>query len=83
MSQVRLRAVEQGLPVARAANTGISAVVDAYGRIVAQKALDTGGVIDAALPPALAPTPYARFGDWIFLVMLAVAGAATFWFRKE
>lgn len=83
LSQARLRAVEQGLPVARAANTGISAVIDAYGRVVAEKPLNTGGVVDAALPPALAPTPYARFGDWIVLAMLAVAGAAAFGFARR
>jgi apolipoprotein N-acyltransferase len=82
LSQARLRAVEQGLPVARAANTGISAVIDAYGRIVAEKALNTGGVVEAALPPPLAATPYARFGDWIFLVMLLAVGGATFGLRK-
>lgn len=83
LSQVRLRAVEQGLPVARAANTGISAVVDAYGRIVASKALNTGGVIDAPLPAALDPTPYSRFGDWILALMLATLGAVTLAFRRH
>ncbi|HEY4342722.1 MAG TPA: apolipoprotein N-acyltransferase [Parvibaculum sp.] len=83
LSQARLRAVEQGLPIARAANTGISAVIDAYGRVIAEKALNTGGVIDAALPPPLAATPYARFGDWIFLAMLLAAGAAAFGFRRR
>lgn len=76
LSQARLRAVEQGLPVARAANTGISALIDPYGRIVAERALNTAGVIDAALPVALAPTLYARFGDWILLLMLVVVGVA-------
>ena len=83
LSQARLRAVEEGLPVARAANTGISAVIDAYGRIVAEKALNTGGVVDAALPPALTPTPYSRFGDWIFFGMALAAGAAAFGFRRR
>jgi apolipoprotein N-acyltransferase len=75
LSQARLRAVEQGLPVARAANTGVSAVIDAYGRIVAHLPLNTEGVVDAALPRALAPTPYARFGDWILAGLLLLAGA--------
>jgi len=74
-SQVRLRAVEQGLPVARAANTGISAVVNAYGRVLAEKPLNTEGVLDVPLPPALAPTPYARFGDWILLGLWLMAAA--------
>ena len=67
----RTRAVEEGLPLVRAANTGISAVVDPYGRIVARLGLGRLGILDAPLPEALgAPTPYARFGDWIFAGML-------------
>ena len=72
LSQARLRAVEQGLPVARAANTGVSAVIDAYGRIIVEQPLNTEGVIDAPLPRALGPTPYARFGDWILLLLLVL-----------
>lgn len=83
LSQARLRAVEQGLPVARAANTGISAVIDAYGRIVGEQPLNTEGVVDAALPRALAPTPYARFGDWIFLALLLLAGAGVALARRR
>lgn len=66
----RLRAIEQGLPLVRAANTGISAVVDARGRVVrdmagapALLALGQMGVIDAVLPAALPLTPYAHWGD--------------------
>ena len=73
LSQVRLRAVEQGLPVARAANTGISAVINAYGRVIVEKPLNTEGVLDVALPRPLAPTPYARFGDWILLGLWLMA----------
>lgn len=63
LAQARIRAIEQGLPVVRAANTGISAVIDAGGRIVTSIALGTHGHIDAALPPALPVTPYARWGE--------------------
>jgi apolipoprotein N-acyltransferase len=60
------RAVEEGLPMVRAANTGISAVIDPYGRPVAMLGLGVEGVIDSGLPRALAaPTPYARWGNAI------------------
>ncbi len=83
LSQVRLRAVEQGLPIARAANTGISAVIDPYGRILAHLALNTAGVIDYPLPHALAPTPYARFGDWLFGLLLLVGAGFLYAFRPR
>jgi apolipoprotein N-acyltransferase len=70
--QARVRAVEEGLPLVRAANTGISAVIDPLGRVVASLPLGTEGVLDAALPQPIAPTVYARFGDGpAALVMLA------------
>ena len=64
LAQARLRAIEQGLPLVRAANTGISAMIDPQGRIVADLALNTQGVIDAPLPDARPPTLYSRAGDW-------------------
>ncbi len=63
LAQARLRSAEQGLPMVRVANTGISAVIDATGRVTDQLALGTEGWVDAPLPPALAPTFYARWGD--------------------
>ncbi len=73
----RMRAVEEGLPLVRVAGTGISAVVDAYGRTVARLGLGRAGVIDSALPAPLAgATPYGRLGDRIvLLILIAVAGA--------
>jgi apolipoprotein N-acyltransferase len=74
----RVRAVEEGLPLVRAANTGISAVVDPYGRIRDQLGLGRQGVLDGPLPAGLdAPTPYARYGDWILLGALAFLVALT------
>ena len=60
----------------RAANTGISAVVDSFGKV--QQRLDVGvrGVIDADLPGARPPTLYARYGDLIVFTLLALAGLA-------
>ena len=73
----RFRAVEEGLPLVRAANNGISAIVDSYGRVEAQLGLGDTGVVDADLPAALAPTLYARFGNGALVALiLAVAGAA-------
>lgn len=73
----RFRTVEQGLPLVRATNNGISAVIDAYGRIIAELGLGRTGVLDAPLPVALAPTPYARWGDLMVLglnlALLAIA----------
>jgi apolipoprotein N-acyltransferase len=70
LSLARLRAAEFGLPVLRAANTGISAVIDARGRVLAQLPLGVHGHLDAVLPAALPPTPYARWGDWPMLALL-------------
>lgn len=72
----QLRAVEEGLPVVRVANTGISGVVDGYGRVRHALGLGAAGIIDSLLPLALPPTPYARFGDGIAGVVLVLALAA-------
>lgn len=77
--KARLRAIEQGLPVIRAANTGISAVIDGYGRVLQALALNETGMIDAVLPPPLAPPPYARFGDLMLLPLLLLAAGLICW----
>jgi apolipoprotein N-acyltransferase len=72
------RAIEEGIPVIRATPTGVSAVVDAYGRPKALLGLGKAGVIDANLPPALAPTLYSRWRDgpfWIFCLGGAIVAA--------
>lgn len=73
------RAIEEGLPIVRATPTGVSAVIDAYGRTLpgARLGLSAFGVIDARLPPALAPTPFARWNDDLFLVLLLASVGAT------
>lgn len=72
----RARAIEQGVPVIRAANTGISAVIDSAGRVVAQLPVDQAGVVDSLLPVAQ-PTVFARFGHSGFLLMLLVLTIVT------
>ena len=57
LAQARLRTIEQGLPMVRAANTGISAVIDPYGRTRVSLGISQRGVLDAHLPAALPPTP--------------------------
>jgi apolipoprotein N-acyltransferase len=73
LQQARVRAIEQGLPLVRAANTGISAVVDPVGRIVKSLPLGTEGVIDASLPRRIARPLYARIGDSAALLMAGLA----------
>jgi apolipoprotein N-acyltransferase len=73
LQQARLRAIEEGLPVVRAANTGISAVVDPLGRIVARLGLGIEGVLDSSLPSAIAPTIYARSGNIPAAIIVAAA----------
>jgi apolipoprotein N-acyltransferase len=77
LAQARLRTIEQGLPLIRAANTGISAVIDSQGRVREHLPLMEQGVIDSQLPVAILPPPYARFGDWGLLLLLGTLAAGT------
>jgi apolipoprotein N-acyltransferase len=70
--QARVRAIEEGLPLVRAANSGISAVVDPVGRVISSLPLGYDGLLDSALPKPLQATIYARIGDLVFV--LAVVG---------
>ena len=77
------RAIEEGLPIVRATPTGVSAVIDAYGRIAPGARLGLGGLglIDAPLPPPLALTPYTRAGDTYFGFLLLLSGLAAAAYR--
>jgi apolipoprotein N-acyltransferase len=79
------RAIEEGLPMVRATPTGISAVIDAFGRVVPGERLGAGalGVIDAPLPPALQPTAFDRLGDAPLWLMLAISLSGARWFTPS
>jgi apolipoprotein N-acyltransferase len=73
LQQARVTAIEQGLPLARAANTGISAVIDPVGRIVGSLPLASEGVLDAPLPRSIGAPIYARFGDAPAAALILIA----------
>jgi apolipoprotein N-acyltransferase len=73
LAAARMRAVEEGLPLLRAANTGISATFDAHGRELGRIGLQTTGTMVSRLPGALGETFYARYGLWIPAITGAVA----------
>ena len=72
LAQARIRAVEQGLPLLRAANTGVTALIDPRGRVLAQLPHGVAGKLDVTVPRALPPTPYARTGDWPLWALLVL-----------
>ena len=85
----RLRAIEEGLPLVRVANTGISGLVDPYGRVPKKIPLGESGFIDVALPHPLSPTIYSIYGNGVAftlgLLLLAAAalGRVFGWIRPE
>lgn len=79
LAQTRLRAIEEGLPVARATPTGISAIIDAHGNVIAASRLGEASITTAPLPPALPPTLFAGMGhlaSGIFGLLLLIVGVA-------
>ncbi|MEZ5754944.1 MAG: apolipoprotein N-acyltransferase [Paracoccaceae bacterium] len=84
LAQARLRAIEQGLPLVRVANTGITVVTDARGRILDSLPRGEAGYLDVRLPGALPPPPYARWGEVpIVLILLALLGVGVLAQRRK
>ncbi|WP_369026644.1 apolipoprotein N-acyltransferase [Qipengyuania sp. RANM35] len=84
LGQARMRAAEEGLPVLRATTTGISAVIDARGVVREHIGRNVAGRIDTVVPPAAAPTPFARLGHWLTLLWgIALAGASLVAMRRR
>ncbi len=79
--QARIRAVEEGVPLLRSANNGISAAFDPYGRILGTLGMNVKGTLDVALPAAITPPPYARHGDFPFAAGLGLLVLALLWRR--
>jgi len=79
LAMARVRAVEEGMALVRAANTGISAVVDPYGRVMARLGIGKRGVIDNTLPtPIAGGTLYGRFGDGPVALAISVVLVVAF-----
>lgn len=81
-AQARMRAVEQGLPLVRVANTGVSALIDAKGHVVAMIPLGQSGKLDVVLPGALPRTFYSKTGDWLVLILM-LSGISLMWINRR
>lgn len=77
LAMARMRSIEQGLPLVRAANSGVSAFIDPYGRIITKLALDTRGTLNARLPAPLTVTLYARYGECVAILAAILILAAS------
>jgi apolipoprotein N-acyltransferase len=73
LQQARVRAIEEGLPLVRAANTGISAILDPLGRTISSLPLGSEGVFDGPLPQPVEPTAYVRAGDGVAALLVGIA----------
>ncbi len=82
LAQARLRAIEEGLPIARATPTGVSALIDADGRLLHSLPNGAMGMVELPLPPALPPTVFARIGNWALLLIALLLGGLAFGARR-
>ncbi|GAA0734457.1 apolipoprotein N-acyltransferase [Sphingomonas japonica] len=83
LAQARMRALEEGVPIVRSTPTGISAVIDADGRIVASIPHETSGAVEARIPRPLPPTPFSRIGNWAAAIVAALLLAGAVAIRRR
>ena len=82
LAQLRIRAIEYGLPVIRAANTGITAIIDANGKVVENLSVNKSGFLDSFIPSRKKSTVYGLFGDLIFLSLILLTSSVAFINKK-
>ena len=82
LAQLRIRAIEYGLPVIRVANTGITAIIDANGKVVENLAVNKSGFLDSFIPSRKKSTVYGLFGDLIFLLLILLVVTVAFIVKK-
>jgi len=82
-AQARLRAIEEGLPLIRAANTGISAIIDPYGRIIKSLPIGVEGIIDGDLPKTAPETLFSLYGDKVLWTMWMISALFLIFFNRQ
>ncbi|RYD50263.1 MAG: apolipoprotein N-acyltransferase, partial [Sphingomonadales bacterium] len=83
LAQARLRAIEEGLPILRATPTGLSAVIDAHGRLLGTVPPGKAGAIEVPLPAPLPPTLFARLGNWLAIAIALLFFASAVALRRR
>lgn len=83
LKKAQMRSIEQGLPLIRVANTGISALIGPYGRLIDSIALNQAGYLDAQMPSAIKSPFYSRIGDWASIILLIILAGICLWMRTE
>jgi apolipoprotein N-acyltransferase len=79
----QFRAIEEGLPLVRVANTGISAIIDPLGRVLYSLPLDVEGFVEGKLPKALTPSFYSIYGETLWIIGILALGAVGVVLRKK
>jgi apolipoprotein N-acyltransferase len=82
LAQLRIRAIEYGLPVIRVANTGISAIIDANGKVIKNLSVNKSGYLDSFIPSRKNSTIYGNFGNLIFLLLVFLGAVIAFLNKK-